>query len=184
MKILYPEIGVCGLSCKLCPSYNTQAASRCEGCKTPSRMAVGCPFITCAIKKKRLEFCWECAENASCSKWDKHRDAGKTRDSFKCYQKLEADIEYIKIQGVAKFEETQKIRWLLLRHMLANYNDGRSKSYYCIAATVLEVEELKSLLSKADSQSRNLKLKDKAKILHEMLDSIAKQRGYLLKLRK
>jgi hypothetical protein len=26
-------------------------------------MAVGCPFITCAVKKKGIEFCWDCEEN-------------------------------------------------------------------------------------------------------------------------
>ena len=26
MKIGYPEIGICGLSCRLCPYYNTNAS--------------------------------------------------------------------------------------------------------------------------------------------------------------
>ncbi|WP_241422576.1 hypothetical protein [Candidatus Contubernalis alkaliaceticus] len=56
MKIKYPAIGICGLSCRLCPRYNTEAKSRCLGCKSEDRMAVGCPFITCAVKKKGVEF--------------------------------------------------------------------------------------------------------------------------------
>lgn len=62
-QIKYPEIGICGLSCRLCPMYNTKAKSKCVGCKSKNRMAVGCPFITCAVKKKGIEFCWDCEEN-------------------------------------------------------------------------------------------------------------------------
>jgi hypothetical protein len=51
MKITYPEIGICGLSCGLCPSYHTDGISRCGGCKTESRMGAGCPphFRTAGI---------------------------------------------------------------------------------------------------------------------------------------
>jgi len=48
----HPEIGICGLSCRLCPSYHTEGKSRCGGYKSETRLAVGCPFITCAVKKK------------------------------------------------------------------------------------------------------------------------------------
>ncbi|NLL53126.1 MAG: DUF3795 domain-containing protein [Peptococcaceae bacterium] len=76
MAIKYPKMGICGLSCQLCPMYHTDANSRCEGCKSKSRMTLGCPFITCAIKKKEVEFCWECKESPNCEKWRKHREAG------------------------------------------------------------------------------------------------------------
>jgi hypothetical protein len=147
-------------------------------------MAVGCPFITCAIKKKGVEFCWECEENKTCEKWKKHREAGKKHDSFKCYQKLEDDIEFIQKNGVAKFEKMQKIREQILKEMLNEFNEGRSKSYYCIASTVMEIEELKEALSKARQHSKGLETKEKSKLLHSILDGIAVQKNYLLKLRK
>ncbi len=78
-----------GLSCRLCPMNNIDGENWCGGCKTESRIAVGCSFITCAVKKKMLEFCWDCEENIACKKWKKHRESGKHHDSFKCYQKLE-----------------------------------------------------------------------------------------------
>lgn len=108
MKIRYPEIGVCGLSCRLCPMYHIEGESRCGGCKTEARMAVGCPFITCAVKKKGIEFCWDCRENTACEKWKNHRESGKRHDSFKCYQKLEDDISFIQKNGVDMFEKSQK----------------------------------------------------------------------------
>ncbi len=184
MKFKYPELGICGLSCRLCPSRNSNAPSRCAGCKTETRIAVGCTFIRCAVKKNGLEFCWECAENKTCEKWKKHREFSKKRDSFKCYQKLEANIAFIQKNGVTEFEKLQKQREQILREMLDEFNEGRSKSYYCIAATVMELDELKAALKKARDGSRDLDIKSKSKIMHALLDEIAAQKHYNLKLRK
>lgn len=184
MDIEYTDIGVCGLSCGLCPRYHTEGESRCNGCKTESRMDAGCPFITCALKKKRVEFCQDCEESPTCDKWKKHREAGKLHDSFKCYQKLDADIAFMREHGVQRFVETQKAREAILREMLADFNDGRSKSYYCIAATVFEVGELKSALEEARKASAGRDTKGKARALHVALDAIAARKNYLLKLRK
>jgi hypothetical protein len=184
MKIKYPKIGICGLSCRLCPNYITDAKSRCLGCKSEDRIAVGCPFITCAIKKREVEFCWDCQENISCKKWGKHREFGKQYDSFKCYQKLENDIAFIQENGIAEFERLQTIREQLIREMLQEFNEGRSKSCYCIAATVLEIDELQETLNKARNASTGLVIKAKSKLLHSILDEIAMQKQYCLKLRK
>jgi len=184
MKIKYQEIGICGLSCRLCPRYHTEGVSRCGGCKSEFRMGAGCPFITCAIKKKGVEFCWECEESEACEKWSKHREAGKKVDSFKCYRSLEDDISFIQKNGVGEFEKAQRTREGLLREMLQEFNEGRSKSYYCIAATVLEIEELKKALSKARNVSDGLEVKERSKVLHSILDDMAKRMKYWLKLRK
>ncbi len=184
MKVRYPEIGICGLSCRLCPHYHTEGLSRCGGCKTESRMRAGCPFITCALKKRGIEFCRECEEHESCEKWEKHREAGKTADSFKCYQKLEDDIEFIRRNGIEAFDEVQITRESLLREMLDEFNEGRSKSYYCIAATVMEIGELEEALAQARKDSAGMDRKGRSSVLHALLDKIAERKGYILKLRK
>lgn len=184
MKVAFPRIGICGLSCRLCPMYHAEGKSKCGGCKSEFRMAVGCPFITCAIKKKEIEFCWDCTEHIICEKWSKHREAGKQHDSFKCYQKLEANISFIQEHGIKEFEKLQIIREKLLKEMLQGFNDGRSKRYYCIAATVFKIDELQELLNKGTEQSIDLDIKEKSKVLHSLLDSAAKKKNYLLKLRK
>ncbi|SET59467.1 Protein of unknown function [Natronincola peptidivorans] len=184
MKIRYPEMGICGLACQLCPQYHTDAKSRCGGCKSESRMALGCLFITCAIKKKKIEFCWECKESHDCEKWKKHREAGTKYDSFKCYQKLEEDIDFIQEKGFEEYKRLMDIREEILKDMLDNFNEGRSKSYYCIAATVMKIEELKEALRRAKEKSHGLDMKSKAKVLRSLLEEIAKQEGYSVKLRK
>lgn len=68
--------------------------------------------------------------------------------------------------------------------MLMEFNEGRSKSYYCIAATVLEIDELRESLHKARKKAQGLDVKEKSKVLHSILDELALNRNYLLKLRK
>ena len=184
MRIKYPKIGICGLSCILCPRYNTNAKSKCEGCKSEFRMGAGCPFITCAVKKKKIEFCLECDENQTCEKWKKHREFGKQHDTFKCYQKLEDNISFIQKYGISKFERVQKIREKLLNEMLQHYNEGRSKNYYCLIVTILEIEDLEKVLTKARKDSIGLEIKGRSKVLHSILNQIIEQQNYGIKLRK
>ena len=184
MEIEYPEIGVCGLSCRLCPTFHTESKSQCGGCKSQYRMDAGCPFITCAIKRKGIEFCWQCTESDTCEKWHGHRAFSQGYDTFVCYQKLEDNITFIQQHGVGAFECMEQHRETLLRAMLSNFNDGRSKRYYCIAATVLEIEELEAALTQAVVDSSGMGVKESSRILHAILDKIAEKHGYHLKLRK
>lgn len=68
--------------------------------------------------------------------------------------------------------------------MLQEFNEGRSKDYYCIAATVLETTELEGALAQAKTDSGRLDRKGKAKVLHASLDEIAERKNYCLKLRR
>ena len=68
--------------------------------------------------------------------------------------------------------------------MLAEFNEVRSKSLYCTAATVLEAEELESLLRLARQKSAGLTIKEKAQLMHSLLDKVAAEKGYVLTLRK
>ena len=178
------EVGICGLSCRLCPMFHSVGESKCRGCKSQTRITVGCPFITCAVKKKGIDFCWQCKENVTCEKWKRHREASIHGDSFVCYQKLEDNIQYILENSVEVFEEEQIIRENMLKEMLKEFNEGRSKTFYCIASTVLEPEELRNALHQAQKQSVGLDLRDKSKILHRILNTIAENKNYCLKLRK
>ena len=47
----------------------------------------------------------------------------------------------------------------------------------------METEELKKALQEAHTKSGGLGMKEKSKVLHSLLDEIARQRNYYLKLR-
>ena len=83
-----------------------------------------------------------------------------------------------------EFEKQQETREKLLRAILTEFNEGRSKSFYCIAATVLEIGELESVLENAREKSKGLDIKVKSEVMHSLLNEIADNRSYLLKLRK
>jgi Protein of unknown function (DUF3795) len=183
MEAKYPEIAVCGLSCRLCPAYHRETKSRCPGCKTEYRMGAACAILRCAMKKN-IEFCGLCNEHEGCPKWTKLREAGKLADSIKCYQTLEDDIAFIEKNGLANFRKTQIERESLLKELLKGFDEGRSKSYYCIAATVLTTDELKAALKKARAIPEGRDIKDKAKSMHAILDETAEKNSYCLKLRK
>lgn len=185
MEIRYQEVGVCGLSCRLCPHFHTSGPSRCTGCKGESRMAAGCPFITCAVKRRGVEFCWECEEGASCERWAAHRAAGREFDSFVSYAALEENVAFIEHNGVEAFVAEQRVREELLREMLAGFNEGRSKTYYSIAATVLDVEELRSALAEARLETAHeTDAKARSKALRGRLDAAASARSVRLALRR
>jgi len=183
MKSQYPKIGICGLSCRLCPGYVMRTKSRCRGCKTKWRLVGPCSILHCAVKRD-VEFCGDCKESKNCEKWKRHREMGKKYDSFKCYQKLEDDIAFIQKHGLVEFRKAQKVREKLLWEMLNGFNEGRSKSYYCLVATVLEVNEIEKALKEAKSKSKGLDIKEKAKLLHSIFDEIGQKKNYYLKLRQ
>ena len=184
VEIKYTEVGICGLGCRLCPWYQKEGENKCGGCKSEYRMGVGCSIINCALKKKGVEFCGDCDESPTCERWARTREFGKSRDSFKCYQKLEEDIAEIIEYGKDEFDRGQKHRERLLRELLTQFNEGRSKGYYCIAATVLEIKELEDCLEMCRKESPGHDVKERARMMHAALDEVARARGYQLKLRK
>ena len=168
----HPTIGCCGIDCGLCPRYYTDGSSRCPGCggngfekKHPS-----CSFITCCVKKKGLEACGECDEYP-CSKFDKETGCG---DSFVLHRKILPNQEFIKESGLLAFLEQQEKRIAFLETSIGNYNDGRSKNLYCIAAALLSIEGLNQAISLA-KQGESLK---------EVLVQIAETEGQELRLKK
>jgi hypothetical protein len=184
MKKSYIEIGVCGLSCRLCPAYHRETKSKCDGCKSEYRVGAACPFHNCAVKKKSIDFCGFCDENSSCARWRKFREVSEQRDSIVCYQMLKDNINFIQKNGMEEFEKQQKTREKLLRAFLQEFNEGRSKTLYCIAATILEIGELESVLDQARAKSKGLDIKAKSEVMHSFLNEIAENKNYLLKLRK
>lgn len=196
----YPTVGLCGLDCGLCPRYYTVGPSRCPGCCGPDffNKHPSCSFITCCLKKKNLEICAEC-EEFPCQKfkeknstslserlggangdWWYLTDAGKY-DSFLTYRKVVPNLGFIKEHGIKRFREQQRKRIELLETMLKQFDDGRSKSFYCLAVTLLTLESLENAL---DEVEKTDDIKMSAKKLKTNLNEKASQEVVELTLRK
>jgi len=181
----YPTIGVCGLDCGLCPRYYTVGSSRCPGCCGPEFFSKHptCSFITCCVKKKNLEVCAECLE-FPCFKFksDDEYQQLKESSSYPSYKKVMPNLNLIKEHGIEKFIGQQKKRIELLEKMLANFNDGRSRSFYCKSAALLDLTTLENSLDKAMKKIKtdNIKPNDtqaKAKILKGILNGLTLNQG-------
>lgn len=187
----YPTIACCGLDCGLCPRYYTEGPSKCPGCAGPAfyEKHPSCGKITCCVMKKGLEVCGECDEFPCAEKYGSWASDGVQYDSFVTYRKVPDNMAFIQGHGVERYVEHQKSRIDLLETMLKCYNDGRSKNFYCIAATLLPTEDIEAALEEtekrveADSMSKE-DSKILSSTLKKLLKDIAMKQGVELKLRK
>ncbi len=177
----YPTIGVCGLDCGLCPRFYTSGPSRCPGCagagfyeKHPT-----CSFITCCVKKKGLEVCSDCPD-FPCSKFKSQEDYKQIKEnsSYPSYRKVLTNLNSIKECGIERFIEQQNKRIKLLGTMVDNFDDGRSRSFFCRAASFCNLTELENSIEKATEKIRNdmirqNDMKNKAKILKTIISEIS-----------
>ena len=83
-------------------------------------------------------------------------------------QRLIAEI------GIDEFIRQQRKRISFLEKALEQYNNGRNKNFYCIAATLLTVEKLEQALILAGN----------GEPLKAILNAFADEEGQELKLRK
>ena len=156
----------------MCPRYYTDGSSRCPGCGGEGfeQKRPGCGFLSCCVKKRGLEVCEQCGDYP-CRRFGKLTEDG---DSFVVHSKMLPNQEYIKENGLADFLEQQDKRIAFLETALRDHNDGRSKSFFCIAAALLSVEGLEQALS----------LAERGEPLRAVLTRIAGDEGKELKLRK
>ncbi len=92
------------------------------------------------------------------------------------------NLHAIKEHGIERFVQQQKRRIQLLKRMIKDFDDGRSRSYYCRSAALLDLAGLESSLAtavqriKADHVQPN-DVKTKARILRGLLDELAVKEG-------
>lgn len=182
----YPTIACCGLDCGLCPVYYTKGPSRCPGCCGPDfqNRHPSCGIITCCVKKHKFETCAECNEFpcSQINKWDKF-------DSFISHRVSLSNLRLIKEKGIAHFFTQQQKRIKLLEAMLESFNEGRSKSFFCLATALLPINDIekamKASLNKIEDENvAQNDLKTKSKILKENLSKLAEDKSIELKLKR
>jgi hypothetical protein len=183
----YPIIGACGLDCGLCPSFNRETKSRCPGCCGEGFWDAhpGCPFITCAVKQKELETCGQCNEFEFCPKVLKLREKARREDSFVSYRTIPANLEFISKNGIEKWVSRQNEKIAFLKNLLAEYNDGRSKSFFCLSVQLIPLDKLKTALTQVKKRvTPEMAAKEKTTLVRDAFENAAENLGVDLKLRK
>lgn len=176
----HATIGCCGIDCGLCPRFYTKGSSVCPGCgglsfkdKHPS-----CGVLSCCAVKNGLEVCSEC-KYYPCKRF-KSENVGY--DSFVTHKKMLVNLEDIKDNGIEQFIESQKIRMNILHDLLSNYDDGRTKSFFCISCALLPVDKLLEFREFAQKMDHNTALKERIKLLKKYLTTMANLLNIELKL--
>jgi hypothetical protein len=178
----YETIGCCGIDCGLCPRFHTKGDSACPGCgglnfkeKHPS-----CGFLTCCVIKNGLEVCSDC-NDFPCKRFDSEKDG---LDSFVTHRKVFANLDYIKINGIKQFIANQSVRIEILNDLLSNFDDGRSKNFYCISCALLQLDKLQKTHEYACNLNNGIVTKEKSKLIEKYLTKIADSLNIDLKLNK
>ena len=182
----YPVVGACGLDCGLCPRHFTEGTSRCPGCCGEGfwESHPACGFVTCAVKKKGLETCAQCADLPGCKKAAALLDPAKPRDSFISYQPVPANLAFIRERGIEAFAAQEIRKQDLLRHLLDNFNDSRSKGFYCTAVQVLPFDRLNVAVADIEATiSQSTDIKEKARLMREAIAKLATSLSIDIKLR-
>lgn len=181
----YPVIGCCGLDCGLCPRYYTAGPSRCPGCAGPDFFSKhpSCSFITCCVKKKNLEVCGQCPQ-FPCPKFKSQEAYRQTQESssYPPCTKILPNLNFIRKHGIEKFIEQQSQRIQFLETAIRNFDDGRSRSFFCRAAAFLDLSGLACSLKKAAQKIKTGKIthkdvKKKSQILKQILQETAVEEG-------
>jgi len=182
----YPEIGACGLDCGLCPRFHSGGAKPCHGCCGEGfwENMPGCAFITCCVKQRGLEVCGECNELEFCPRVLRNLDASKRRDSVLSYKTLPHNLKIVQSHGLKPVLKSMREKIEFLRMLISDYNDGRSKGFYCICVQLLPIESLKSALAVTrQKMTPGMTSKDKATLVREAFSRTAETHRVELKLR-
>lgn len=153
----HPQFSLCGLNCALCPRYNTVSPSRCSGCGAMnfSEFHPTCAIMTCNKKKEQVAFCFQCS-HYPCARYQ--RD---DKDSFITYVHRLRDNHRAQVDLTGYLSDLEE-KTRILRHLLEDHNDGRSKNFFCLAVNLLEtddlIEVLGSLTESSDTNEVRLRL--------------------------
>ena len=176
-----PLFSACGLNCGLCPRYYTDGPSRCPGCAGEgfTEAHCSCSVLSCC-QRKGLEYCFLC-EEFPCKKYD----GADLTDSFITHKNQFIDLAKAKEIGLAAYEADLNAKIKILEDLLANYNDGRKKSFFCLAVNLLELADINTVITQIAAETApEMPLKEKAAIAARLFEEMAAQRGIVLKLRK
>lgn len=176
----YPDFALCGLNCVLCPRYHTAGSSRCPGCGGPdfSEKHPTCAVVTCSRKHGDVQFCFECGDYPC----KKYQEQGAV-DSFISYRNVASDLAAAK-KNLAAYKKTLAAKAAALGELLANFDDGRSKGLYCLAANLLSPKALEAVLKELRKLPAGESPKERAKAASAFLGAKAAEAGVELALRK
>ncbi len=172
-----PRFSLCGLNCALCPM---NVGHYCPGCGGGAGNQP-CAIARCANQRPGVEYCYQC-DQFPCEKYPEIDRA----DSFITYRNRSRDLEKHRRIGESAYETELNEKSSILAVLLDRFNDGRRKSFFCLAVNLLELEDLRSIMRELDTVDRPLDwtVKERAQVAVRKMKAAADKRGIALILRK
>ncbi|MCI9552546.1 MAG: DUF3795 domain-containing protein [Acutalibacter sp.] len=172
------SLSLCGLNCELCPMLLDQYCPGCGGGEGNQ----SCKIARCSLEHDRVQYCFDCA-HYPCEKYD-HAD---DYDSFITHKHRKSDIKRAIDLGISAYTLEQKERSKALRYLLDHFNDGRKKTFFCLAVNLLEIEDVRMAMdriSRFKEENPLLFLKEMSVYACTVFQNIAGERQIELKLRR
>ena len=171
----YPLFSLCGLSCGLCPMH---LGGWCPGCGGGEGHQP-CAFIRCARLHGSPEYCFQCGEYP-CVRFEE----AAAYDSFLPHRNMCRDLDRAQRMGLDACREQLEERMAVLNFLLERCNDGRKKSFFCLASNLLETEDLRRIRARLEQMSPETPVKARASLAVQLCQEAADRRSVVLKLRK
>lgn len=140
-----------------------------------------CKIAKCSLEHDGVEYCFQCSKYP-CEKYDHIDDF----DSFITHRNQKADLKKAKELGIEVYNAEQVEKAKILNFLLANYNDGRKKTLFCVAVNLLEMQEINEILMQIESNPEmdGFTSKEKGSYVAGLFQNAAKQKNIELKLRR
>lgn len=169
------SFSLCGLSCLLCSMH---LGGHCPGCGGgPGNQS--CAIAKCSLQHGQPDFCWQCQEYP-CPRYDGFDDY----DSFLPHRCRQRDIAQAQAMGLGPYLEQLEEKRCILDTLLDRYNDGRRKTFFLTAVSLLDLDVLRQAMAQISSASETPDLTTRAKAAVTLLQDAADQHGISLKLIK
>lgn len=164
---------LCGLNCGLCPMF---LGNHCGGCGKGNQ---SCKIARCSLEHGKVEYCFAC-ENYPCERYQ-HIDE---YDSFITHRHRITDLDRAQRIGIEKYNLEQQEKMQILSRLLADYNDGRRKTFFCVAVNLLDLSDLQEVITElqSDEELASLPIKERSARAAGMIQKIADKRNIKLKL--
>ena len=170
------QFSQCGLNCLLCPM---NLGKYCPGCGGGEGNQ-SCAIARCAVEQGVGEFCTRCGR-FPCERYEKAREY----DSFLPHSRMIRDLRQAEELGLEVYITQLEERRAILDRLLAGYNDGRRKSFYCLAVYLLEPDSLRRAFDEIQrTVPADIPVKEKAITVVGVLKKAAETDGVTLKLNK
>lgn len=167
-------LSLCGLNCGLCTMF---LGKYCPGCGGGDGNQ-GCKIARCGMEHGNTDYCFRCAEYPC----EKHEHIDEY-DSFITHKNQKANLEKARQIGIDAYNEEQKEKMQILRFLLSGFNDGRKKTLFCQTVNLLELNDLRELLSRLEN-CPDTTPKEKGAFAAEQIKEIAAGKGVDLTLRR